>query len=96
MSNNLFYKLSVNISKQGSRFVAYSPAFDIATSGKTEKDVQKNFEALVQAFLEEIIEEGTVHDVLKEPPLGWKKEQKKWFPPQMSSKSISIRVPAFA
>jgi hypothetical protein len=95
LKNNLSLNLSVVITKQNRRFVAYSPALDISTSGKSEKDVQKKFGELVNVFIEEIIEAGTVSDVLSE--LGWKKVQKRWNPPQViSAHSIGIKVPAFA
>jgi predicted RNase H-like HicB family nuclease len=86
------YKLPVLITKQGRRFVAYTPALDISTSGKSEKEVKTRFEELAELFFEEIIAAGTIRDVLSE--LGWKKEQKKWTPPQViSSKSIGFSIP---
>ena len=89
------FKLPVTITKQGKRFVAYSTALDISTSGKSKKDAQKRFEELVALFLEEIVERGTLSDVLSE--LGWRRAQKKWSPPEVvSSKYVGIRIPAFA
>lgn len=88
-------KLPVTVMKQGKHFVAYSPALDVSTSGKSLKDVQKKFIELVTVFIEEIIEAGTIHEVLYE--LGWTKIQQKWSPPKViSSKSIGVRLPAFA
>lgn len=87
--------MPVIITKQNKRFVAYTPALDISTSGKSEKDVKNRFEALVKLFLEEIVEAKTVDDVLSE--LGWKRMQKVWTPPKIiSSKSIGLKIPAFA
>ena len=81
--------------KQGKSFIAYSPVLDLSTSGKTLKDVQNKFSEIVYIFMEEIIEAGTINEVLSE--LGWKKVQQKWSPPQIiSSKSIGVRLPAFA
>jgi hypothetical protein len=89
------YLLPVLITKQGKSFVAYTPALDISTSGKSEKDVKTKFNELVNLFLEEIHGAGTESEVLKE--LGWKKGEKKWTPPQViSAKSINVRMPAFA
>lgn len=84
------------ITKQNKRFVAYTPALDIATSGKTEKEAKNRFVELVNVFLEEIIEEGTINDVLTE--LGWKKKaQNNWTPPKVvSSQSIGVKIPVFA
>jgi hypothetical protein len=92
---NISYKIPVTIMKQGKRFVAYSPAFDLSTSGKSKKDVEKKFQEIINIFLEEIIEMGTFSDVLSE--LGWKRVQKKWNPPEIiSSFSVGVRIPAFA
>ena len=92
---SLSLRLPVFITKQGRRFVAYTPALDISTSGRSEKDVQVKFSGLAHLFIEEITEAGTVNEVLSE--LGWKKVQKKWNPPQMvSSNSIGVKIPAFA
>ena len=89
------FNLPVTITKQGRRFVAYTPALDISTSGTTEKKVKENFFELVNVFLEELHTMGTTHDVLTE--LGWKKSQKIWQPPQViSSSSIGIKIPVFA
>lgn len=93
MLKNLSYKLPVLITKHGKRFVAYTPALDISTSGKSEKDVQKKFGELAEIFFEEIEEAGTTHAVLSE--LGWRKAQKQWQPPEVvSSHSTLVRVPA--
>ncbi len=87
-------KLSINISKQGKRFVAYSPALDISTSGKSKKDVQSKFEELVGLFFEEISEKGTIEQVLID--LGWKKIQNVFQPPVVSHQTMSVRIPALA
>ena len=94
-NKNLPFSLPVVITKQGRRFVAYTPALDISTSGKSEKEVKEKFEELTNLFLEEIVEAGTANEVLAE--LGWKKEQKKWAPPQIiSSMSVDFRIPVLA
>ena len=95
MLNALSYSLPVVITKQGRRFVAYTPALDISTSGTTKKNVQKRFAELAQLFLEELVSAGTINDVLSE--LGWTKMQKRWVPPQVvSAETISVRSPALA
>ena len=93
MNKGVSIKLSVVITKQGKSFVAYSPALDISTVGKSERDVRSKFEELVNIFLEEITQAGTMEEVLSE--LGWRKQQKRWNPPQIiSAKSIGVQVPA--
>ena len=94
LNDKLSFDLPVLISKQNKRFVAYTPALDISTSGKSEKEAKSRFVELANVFLEEIIVAKTADDVLSE--LGWKKVQKKWSPPQIvSSQSIGLRIPIF-
>ena len=94
-NNKLLFNLPVLITKQNKRFVAYTPALDISTSGKSEKEAKTRFVNLANLFLEEIIMAGTADEVLSE--LGWEKIQKKWNPPQIvSSQSIGLRMPVFA
>ncbi|MFA5888856.1 MAG: hypothetical protein WCW47_00280 [Candidatus Paceibacterota bacterium] len=95
INSKLSYKLPVIITKQNRRFVAYTPALDISTSGKTEKEVKQRFVELVNVFLDEIIQANTVDDILVE--LGWKKVQKVWTPPKVvSSPFINMKIPALA
>ena len=94
-SKQFSFNIPIVITKQGKRFVAYTPALDISTSGKTEKDVKVKFFELVSIFLEEIFEAGTQKEVLLE--LGWKRIEKKWTPPQViSATSVGFHIPAFA
>lgn len=94
-SKNLSFSLQVVITKHGRRFVAYTPALDISTSGKSEKDVKNKFVELANLFLEELMQAGTTKDVLSE--LGWTKIEKRWAPPEVvSAKSIDLRMPMFA
>lgn len=95
LKQTISFNLPVTITKQGRRFVAYTPALDISTSATTEKKVKERFFELVNIFLEELNSMGTTNDVLTE--LGWKKLQKTWQPPHVvSSQSIGIKIPAFA
>lgn len=72
MLNSKFsFNLPVMITKQNKRFVAYTPALDISTSGKSEREVKQRFSEIISIFLEEIIEAKIVDDVLLE--LGWQK-----------------------
>ncbi|MBI2004713.1 hypothetical protein HYS79_00950 [Patescibacteria group bacterium] len=93
--SQLSYKLPVVIMKQGRSFVAYSPALDLSTVGKTLKDAQRMFAQAAKIFFDEIIKAGTADEILSE--LGWKKVQNKWSPPKLvSARAISIQEPIFA
>ncbi|MFA5947718.1 MAG: hypothetical protein WC806_01975 [Candidatus Gracilibacteria bacterium] len=48
--------LQVDFIKQGKSYVAYSPAFDLSTCGKTLKEAQSRFEEAVEIFIEETVE----------------------------------------
>ncbi len=94
-NNKLLFNLPVVITKQNKRFVAYTPALDISTSGKSVKEAKERFIELANIFLEEIVTAGTANSILSE--LGWNKVQKKWSPPKVvSSQSIGLQIPVFA
>ncbi len=95
MKKQFSFKLPVTIIKQGRSYVAFSPALDLSTSGKTEKQAKSRFAEATTLFIEEIFETGTASDVLSD--LGWTKVQKMWNPPKIiSAESMGIKIPAFA
>ncbi|MBI2268177.1 MAG: type II toxin-antitoxin system HicB family antitoxin [Candidatus Blackburnbacteria bacterium] len=76
---NYNISLHVLVLKEGKHYVAYTPALDLATSGKTFGQAKKRFAEVVEVFLEELSEKGTLNKVLSE--LGWQKQRKEWVPP---------------
>lgn len=80
---NLNINLPVSILKEGDSFVAYTPALDLSTAGKTLEEAQRNFEEAVNIFFEELMELGTINDVLTE--LGWEKQNNELVPPVVVS-----------
>ena len=90
--------LQVQFLKHGKQVIAYSPALDISTVGKSQGEARKRFSELTHLFLKEIIDAGTAEDVLS--GLGWKRARRNknisWQPPTVSSASIGVRVPIFA
>ncbi len=90
-------KLTVNFIKDRKQVIAYSPALDISTVGKSEEHAKKRFQKLVHIFLKDIFERNVVKEVLTE--LGWKKtsapnRKSEWVPPQV--RSINLQVPMLA
>ena len=86
-------KLRVQITKEKSLYVAWAPALDLSTSGSSEKEAQRRFEEAVSLFLEELVEAGTVNEVLTS--LGWKKENKSWEPPKIvKQQTLKVNIPA--
>lgn len=86
-------KLSVSFIKERGRYIAYTPALDLSTSGKSIKEAKKRFEEIVEIFLDELVEKGTLNEVLEN--LGWQKTHKQWNPPKIVSNSSElIKIPA--
>ena len=82
----LQFNLPVSILKEGKKYVAYTPALDLSTSGDNYEQVKKRFEEIVNIFFEEIIKKGTIENVLTD--LGWKKVQTNWKPPVVVSNEL--------
>jgi predicted RNase H-like HicB family nuclease len=90
--NNLNYTLPVSIFKEGDSFVAYTPALDLSTMGETFDKVQENFKEAVEIFFEEVMERGTLDEVLT--GYGWTKVGTQFEPPvQISSEPIKVSIP---
>lgn len=89
---NFKFNLSVIFFKEKSAFVAYSPALDLSTSGKTFVSAKSRFTEAANIFFEEIIKKGTISEVLED--LGWQKTKKDWLPPQViSHEPETIQIP---
>lgn len=91
---NYFFQIQIPVSilKEKNRYVAYSPALDLSTSGKTIQQTKKRFSQIVGIFFEELTENQTLDSALSD--LGWRKTDKKWKPPKIiSQKSESIKIP---
>jgi len=88
---NLEIKLPVSILREGKKYVAYTPALDLSTSGRSYEEVKERFEEIVNIFFEEIVKKGTLEEVLLN--LGWKRFRAKWNPPiVISQESQIVRV----
>lgn len=88
---NLEFKLPVSILREGEKYIAYTPALDLSTSGRTYNEVKERFEEIVSVFFEEIVKKGTLEEVLRD--LGWKRVQAKWSPPiVISQESQTVKI----
>ena len=89
----LEFKLPVSFLREGKKYVAYTPALDLSTSGRSYDEAKKRFGEIVNIFFKELIKKGTLEEVLRN--LGWKRAQTKWNPPVVvSQESHTVRVPA--
>ena len=92
MKTAVHLKIPVSVFKEGKTFVAYSPVLDLSTSGKSFKIVQRRFNEVVQLFFDDLLERGTLSEVLT--GLGWKRVQRQWAPPmQVFHELTDITVP---
>ena len=83
-------KVPFFVFKEGDKFVAYSPAIDLSTSGDTEKQARKRFAEAAKIFFDEIKRMGTIDDVLTE--CGWEKvmPESSWSPPTYKQDFVQI------
>lgn len=84
------FSIPVSILKEGSSYVAYSPAVDLSTVGDSFEESQKRFEEAIKIFFDELTEKGTLEEVLLD--LGWKKHKNQLVPPQVVSNQITSKV----
>ncbi|MBI2984879.1 MAG: hypothetical protein HYY50_04625 [Candidatus Kerfeldbacteria bacterium] len=86
-------ELSVTFLRAGKRYVAFSPALDLSTSGKTFAEARRHFEEAADLFLTELDEMGTLDQTLT--ALGWRKLERRWTPPVLVAQENSqVRIPA--
>jgi predicted RNase H-like HicB family nuclease len=83
--------LPVLIKKEGEVFVAYTPALDISTYGKSESKAKKSFDELVQTYFEEFVDNPRALEEVLES-LGWVKHKDNWQPPRVTSIMQDVRV----
>lgn len=89
----LQFSLPVSFLREDKYFIAYTPVLDLSTSGKSFEEAKKRFEEVVNVFFEELLEKGTLDNVLM--GLGWNKVQKNWTPPVLIANELKkFNLPA--
>lgn len=87
--------LAVSFLQQGDYIVAYTPALDISTYGKTINEAKQNFDELISVFFEEFQDEASLANVLES--LGWTKNKAEWAPPlEVKHTQTTVKVPSFS
>ncbi len=89
--NQLEVNLPVSITKEGSHYVAYTPALDMSTYGPTEATAKKSFTEMVEIFFEEFTDNADGLEVVLES-LGWTKQKNNWQPPKVKQTVQDVRV----
>lgn len=83
--------LPMFVFREGDTFIAHSPVLDLSTSANTFDKVQRRFTEVVQIFIEELLEKGTLDEVLSS--YGWRHTGTDWAPPVLVSQGVSnVRV----
>ena len=80
--------------EEGDKVIAYSPALDISTCGDTEEQARNRFSEATEVFFKELIDMGTLDDVLAE--CGWHKiaSTGEWSPPvYRRTRQESVKIP---
>ena len=86
-------KVEYFILKEREIFAAYCPALNLATQGDTYEKACKSFEEALQIFIDEVMEMGTLDEVLREN--GWVRTDKRWVPPMVVGQSSKrVQIPA--
>lgn len=90
----LQFSLPVEVFKEGRYFIARTPVLDLAVQGKDEVEVRSRFGEAVVLFFEELVDMGTMNEVLRH--LGWVKVKSQWQPPfaSIELRPIKVCVPA--
>lgn len=76
-------QIQVEILKEEDYFIARSPALDLSTYAKSAAKAKERFEDVLNIFIEDTTEKGTLERVLLD--LGWKLQKKptiKYQPPR--------------
>ena len=81
----------VLITKEGSQYVAYTPALDMSTFGPTEALAKKSFDEMVEIFFEEFADNADGLEVVLDS-LGWTKQKNNWQPPKVKQTVQDVRV----
>jgi hypothetical protein len=82
--------------KEKGRYIAYTPALELSSTGTTPARAQENFSEALDLFFDELLAHGSLDQALRD--LGWQKIDRHWQPPVEVTKvtSVDFNVPAAA
>lgn len=91
---NFTVTLPITFLREGDAFVAYTPALDLSTVGDSLDEAKVRFDEAARLFFEEIIEKGTINDVLAE--LGWQRQNNQFIPPTViANQTEQVTIPQY-
>jgi predicted RNase H-like HicB family nuclease len=79
-------KLPVSLIREGKQYIAYTPALDLSTAGKSYQEAKERFAEIVDIFFKELISKGTLDSVLSD--LGWQHKKQQWQPPVLVGQEL--------
>jgi len=85
------YQLFGNLKRSGSWWVAYCPALDLSTQGRTQEEAKRNIIEACELFVVSCIERGTLEMALKE--LGFVRLPDSKLTRPRNTFPIHIRIP---
>ena len=97
-ANKIVYggNIPVVFLKEGETFVAYSPALDLSTCGRSFDEARENFAEALELFFAECLKRGTLEQALR--AYGWQRSHTKppqWEPPMVvGQETLSVPVPS--
>lgn len=91
---NFKVSLPIMFLREKDSFIAYTPVLDLSTVGDSLEEAKMRFDEAVRIFFEEIIEKGTIDDVLTE--LGWQKQNNQFVPPiVIGNQTEQVSIPYY-
>jgi predicted RNase H-like HicB family nuclease len=86
------FRMPVQLFKDGNQYVADCGALGLASHGKTISEAKTSLKNVIEVFIEEVIEMGTLDKVMTER--GWTRktsgeEKYAWMPPRVTQGIIS-------
>lgn len=82
--------IPVLLLKEDGVIVAYTPALNLGSCGRTQADAVKRLGDAIKLFLSELVEMGTLDKALKE--LGWQSaEENRFLVPRISEQPAKIQ-----
>lgn len=98
MAKRIACSVPVEFFKEEDSFIAYCPVLDLSTCGKTFAEAQKRFAEILNMFIEDLDDRGTLGEVLES--YGWHVKRiptPHWVPPTIVGhieQEATIPVPA--